>query len=121
LLGNLEDISLPDARTGRRFPLTLPVKIKKDGTSGRAKAAMTGDLSAAGVFITTSLPFRKGSKLNFQITLPKAVIGAANNVEVSCAGRVVRVDAPQRGKRRGVACVIDRYQFVPKRKTREAR
>jgi hypothetical protein len=110
---------LPDARTGRRFPLALPVKIK-DGKQ-RAKAATTGDLSAAGVFITTNLPFRKGTKLSFQITLPAPVIGSPNNVEVNCAGRVVRVDATKRGKRRGVACIIDCYEFVPKRKKREAR
>jgi hypothetical protein len=42
-------------------------------------------------------------------------------VEVKCTGRVIRVDTPSRGKRRGVACVIDRYQFVPQRKPREAK
>jgi hypothetical protein len=111
---------LPDARTGRRFALNLPVKIKQGTT--RAHNATTGNLSAAGVFISTNLPFRKGSKLSFQITLPAPVIGAPNNVEVSCDGRVVRVDTPARGKRRGVACVIDRYEFVPnKKKKREAR
>lgn len=109
---------MADARTGQRFTLSLPVKIKSAG-SGRAHAATTDNLSAAGVFISTNLPFRKGSKLTFQITLPAPVIGAANSVEVKCAGRVVRVDTPGKGKRRGVACVIDRYQFVPQRKSRE--
>lgn len=111
---------MPDARTGRRFPLTLPVKIKA-GKSSRSQSATTNNLSAAGVFITTNMPFKKGSKLNFQITLPAPVIGAKNDVEVKCTGRVVRVDTPPRGKRRGVACVIDRYQFVPQRKPREAK
>jgi hypothetical protein len=111
---------LPDARTGQRFALTLPVKIK-GGNSARAHQATTGNLSAAGVYISTKLPFRIGSKLNFQITLPADVIDSPSNVEVKCAGRVVRVDAPTRGERRGVACVIDRYEFLAKRKTREAR
>jgi PilZ domain len=108
---------LSDARTGRRFPLTLAVKIK-DGDSRRSHAANTGNLSAAGVYISTNLPFRKGSKLNFQITLPAPIIGSNNDVEVNCVGRVVRVDAKASGKRRGVACVIDRYEFVPQRKPR---
>jgi hypothetical protein len=111
---------LSDARTGRRFPLTLPVKIKA-GTSRRSQSAITDNLSAASVFITTDLPFRIGSKLNFEITLPAPIIGSKNDVEVKCAGRVVRVDTPTRGKRRGVACVIDRYEFVPQRKPREAK
>jgi hypothetical protein len=111
---------LPNARTGQRFALTLPVKIKQG--NARSQAATTDNLSAAGVLITTNLPFRKGSKLSFQITLPAPVIGSTNNVEVNCDGRVVRVDNAKRGKRRGVACVIDCYQFVPKRKKkREAR
>jgi PilZ domain len=111
---------LADARTGQRFTLSLPVKIKSAG-SERAHAATTDNLSAAGVFISTNLPFRKGSRLSFQITLPATVIGSPNNVEVKCSGRVVRVVAPGKGKRRGVACVIDRYQFVPQHKTREAK
>jgi hypothetical protein len=111
---------LSEARTGRRFPLTLAVKIK-DGTSRRKGSATTNDLSAAGVFITTNLPFRKGSTVSFQITLPATIIGSSNDVNVNCAGRVVRVDSPKSGKRRGVACVIDRYQFVPQRKPREAK
>ena len=111
---------MSDSRTGRRFPLTLPVKIK-GGNSSRSQSATTNNLSAAGVFITTNVPFRKGSKLNFQITLPALVIGAKSDVEVKCTGRVIRVDTPSSGKRRGVACVIDRYQFVPQRKPREAK
>jgi hypothetical protein len=109
---------LAEARTGRRFPLNLSVKIK--GGNSRSQAA-TSDLSAAGVFITTNLPFKKGSKLVFEITLPATIIGSPRDVEVKCAGRVIRVDAPARGKRRGVACVIDQYQFVPQRKPREAK
>jgi PilZ domain len=109
---------LSEARTGRRFPLSLPVKIK--GGNSRSRAA-TSNLSSAGVFITTNLPFKKGSKLSFEITLPAPIIGSSNDVEVKCAGRVVRVDAPARGKRRGVACVIDNYEFVPQRKPREAK
>ncbi len=97
--------------------MSLPVKIE-GGKSRRSHAATTDNMSAAGVFITTDLPFRKGSALKFQITLPAPVIGSPNNVQVNCAGRVVRVDGTAKGERRGVACVIDRYQFVPQRKTR---
>jgi PilZ domain len=110
---------LLDARTGQRFALSLPVKIK--GSSRRSQAATTDNLSAAGVYITTNLPLREGSKISFQITLPADVIGSPNSVDVNCAGRVVRVDARARNKRRGVACVIDRYEFVPRRNAREGR
>ncbi len=81
----MEEGFLPDARTGRRFPLTLPVKIK-GGNSRRSQAATTNNLSAASVFISTDLPFRKGSKLNFQITLPAPVIGS----KTRCGSQVHR-------------------------------
>ena len=103
---------MSDARTGRRFPLTLAVKIK-DGDSRRSHAANTGNLSAAGVYISTNLPFRKGSKLNFQITLPAPIIGSNNDVEVNCVGRVVRVDAKASGKRRVSAGKTELLQPAP--------
>ena len=112
---------MSESRTGQRFALSLPVKIEHAGSAGRSQKATTDNLSAAGVFITTDLPFRKGSKLNFKIVLPAPFIGAANNVEVKCTGRVVRVHARSKGKRRGVACVIDQYRFVPQPKPREAK
>jgi hypothetical protein len=37
-----------DARTGKRFPLELPIKIHKQDTAGES-SGVTGNLSAAGV------------------------------------------------------------------------
>ena len=111
---------MSEVRTGQRFPMALAVKIK-NGKSGRKGSATTDNLSAAGVFITTDLPFRKGTKVNFEITLPSSIVGSSNDVNMNCDGRVVRIDSPKNGKKRGVACVIDRYHFVPQRKSREAK
>ncbi|MGI9103150.1 MAG: PilZ domain-containing protein [Terriglobales bacterium] len=106
---------MSETRTGKRFDLSLPVKIKQTNSS-RTHQATTHNLSAAGVYITANLPFKSGTKVEFEITLPAPVIGAKNNVDVKCEGRVIRVDPEQRGKRRGVACIIDKYQFVPEGK-----
>lgn len=106
---------MADSRSGKRFSLQLPIRIQQ-ANSRRAHRAVTHDLSAAGVYITADLPFRMGARVNFEITLPAPVIGAARDVELKCAGRVVRVDAKRRGKDRGVACVIDQYRFVRERK-----
>jgi hypothetical protein len=40
--------TVSEARTGKRFPLELPIKIHKESASGDAKGT-TGNLSAAGV------------------------------------------------------------------------
>jgi hypothetical protein len=54
--------------------------------------------------------------VEFEITLPPDVTGGKENVVIQCRGRVVRTDEPSAGaaasESRGVACVIDSYEFV---------
>lgn len=101
-----------EARTGKRFPLHLPIKIHNESASADAKGT-TGNLSAAGVYIRADASLEIGSPVEFEITLPPDVTGGPENVVIQCKGRVVRTDpsgsAPE-GK--GVACVIDSYEFV---------
>ena len=102
-----------DARTGKRFPLELPIKIHKD--AGADSSGVTGNLSAAGVYIRADASLEVGSNVEFEIALPPEVTGAQENVIIQCRGRVVRTDEPGTGdatEARGVACVIDSYDFV---------
>ncbi len=102
-----------DARTGKRFPLELPIKIHKESESG-AHSGTTENLSAAGVYIKADAALEVGSNVEFEITLPPEVTGAKEPVVVQCRGRVVRTDESKEGSKdaRGVACVIDSYDFV---------
>jgi hypothetical protein len=104
-----------DARTGKRFPLQLPIKIHK-GDAASETSGMTGNLSAAGVYIRSDAALEVGSPVEFEITLPPEVTGGKEDVVIQCRGRVVRTDEPSagavRGENRGVACVIDSYEFV---------
>jgi len=103
-----------EARTGKRFPLELPIKIHKSEEAGQ-HAGVTGNLSAAGVYIRADATLEVGSAVEFEIALPPEVTGAKENVIVQCRGRVVRTDEPGTGDARdtrGVACVIDSYDFV---------
>ena len=103
-----------EARTGKRFPLELPIKIHKDegGTASDAKG-VTGNLSAAGVYIRADASMEIGSPVEFEITLPPEMTGGQENVTIQCKGRVVRADETgEGGEGRGVACVIDSYEFV---------
>jgi hypothetical protein len=104
--------TVSEARTGKRFPLELPIKIHKESASGDSKGT-TGNLSAAGVYIRADASLEVGSPVEFEITLPPEVTGGQDNVVIQCKGRVVRTDptgASADGK--GVACVIDSYEFV---------
>ena len=103
-----------ESRTGKRFPLELPIKIHKAEESGQ-HAGVTGNLSAAGVYIRADAALEVGSNVEFEISLPPEVTGAKEPVIVQCRGRVVRADEPVAGnpkQARGVACVIDSYDFV---------
>jgi hypothetical protein len=101
-----------EARTGKRFPLELPIKIHKTEEAGQ-HAGVTGNLSAAGVYIRADASLDVGSSVEFEIALPPEVTGAKEPVIVQCRGRVVRTDEPTSGgAARGVACVIDSYDFV---------
>ena len=64
-----------DARTGKRFPLELPIKIHKESESG-AHSGATGNLSAAGVYIKADAALEVGSNVEFEITLPPEVTGS---------------------------------------------
>jgi hypothetical protein len=104
-----------EARTGKRFPLELPIKFHKEAESSE-HSGITGNLSAAGVYIKADAALEVGSNVEFEIALPPEVTGAKENVVIQCRGRVVRTDeagspeGPADG--RGVACVIDSYDFV---------
>jgi hypothetical protein len=103
-----------EARTGKRFPLELPIKIHK-GESGGDSEGVTGNLSAAGVYIRADSSMEIGSPVEFEITLPPEMTGGPENVTIQCKGRVVRADETGTGgEGRGVACVIDSYEFVRK-------
>ena len=104
--------TVSEARTGKRFPLHLPIKIHNESTTADAKGT-TGNLSAAGVYIRADASLEIGSPVEFEITLPPDVTGAQENVVIQCKGRVVRSD-PTGGTPdgKGVACVIDSYEFV---------
>jgi hypothetical protein len=103
-----------DARTGKRFPLELPIRINKSESGGDYKGT-TGNLSAAGVYIRADESFEVGSPVEFEIVLPTEATGGKEEVVLQCRGRVVRTDELQGGKpgeTRGVACVIDSYDLV---------
>jgi hypothetical protein len=104
-----------DARTGKRFPLELPIKIHKQDSGGES-SGVTGNLSAAGVYIRADASLEVGTPVEFEIALPPEMTGAKENVVIQCRGRVVRTDEPASGGKaaeaRGVACVIDSYEFV---------
>lgn len=95
-----------EMQSAPRFPLHLPVELK---SSGEACVAETQNISANGVLFAMDRDVAVGSLVDFTILLPGEVVGARNNVQIDCHGRVVR-SFEDKG-RRGVGVVIDEYHF----------
>jgi hypothetical protein len=104
-------------RTGKRFPLALPITIR-NRKAARGEATTTHNVSAAGVYLKANSKLEIGSTVEFDITLPGQIVGTNKDVEIHCKGRVVRLEAPKpraRAPKAGIACVIDHYKFVRKK------
>ena len=106
---------MTEARTGKRFPLRLPVTVRKPKSSRKHRGS-TSDVSAGGAYFSADADFKVGSVIEFAITLPHQALGTRKDVELHCSGRVVRAEARTRKKqgRKGLACIIDQYKFVRK-------
>jgi PilZ domain len=89
-----------------RFPIKLPVAMKSGASESTAE---TENISANGVLFRMDVDVPVGSPVDFTISLPADVVGAAADVQVDCHGRVVR--SFDDGGRRGVGVVIDEYRF----------
>jgi len=99
--GQSEGGLVSEARTGKRFPLELPIKIQ-----GVDQGSVTGNMSAAGVYIRGNAALEIGSSVEFEIALPPELTGGNENVIVQCRSRAVRKDGSA-ANARGVAWVID--------------
>src|SRR5437868_14269665 len=102
-----------EARTGKRFPLELPIKIQ-----GVDQGNVTGNMSATGVYVRGNPALESGSNVEFEIALPPELTGANEKVIVQCRGGVLRKDAGTGGEAPGVACVIDTCDFGGQSKLR---
>jgi hypothetical protein len=97
----------PDMQSAMRFPIKLPVSVKSKSGESHTE---TQNISANGVLfqmVDSEMPV--GSMVDFTISLPADVVGAASDVRVDCRGRVVR--SFEDAGRRGVGVVIDEYRF----------
>jgi len=95
-----------NSRKGYSGVQGAPVAMRS-GASG--DSVETENISANGVLFRMDADVPVGSAVDFTISLPADVVGAAADVQVDCRGRVVR--SFDDGGRRGVGVVIDEYRF----------
>lgn len=91
-------------RTAVRFPMQLSVTLETE--AGPVEAETVNVSSVGLLFVSEVLP-PIGSRIVFQMAMPSAVSGGAEDVSVHCVGRVVRHE--QVGETQQAAAVIDEY------------
>jgi hypothetical protein len=93
-------------RASVRFPLRLEIVLR---TADREYPGITEDVSANGLlFAADELP-PVGTEIQFELTMPAAVMGGVNDVLLHCLGRIVRHQRV--ADKELAAAVIDEYSF----------
>ena len=96
-----------EVRCAVRFPLSLPVVL----SAGEADmAGLTRNVSASGVLFALDEDLPVGSDVRFTMRMPRAVLGAPQDVLVHCTGRVVRCSTSH--NEHLAAATIDDYRFA---------
>ncbi len=91
-------------RSAVRFPLHLEIVLR---TSEREYPGITEDVSANGLlFSAKELPV-VGTEVRFDLTMPAAIMGSAEDVLLHCVGRIVRHERVE--DKHFAAAVIDEY------------
>jgi hypothetical protein len=93
-------------RTAVRFPLHLDVNISWEKGEFHA---VTEDVSANGILFESPIGPPVGSRIEFTLAMPAAIMGSTDDVMLHCIGRIVRHQ--QTAGRSLVAAVIDEYSL----------
>jgi hypothetical protein len=96
-----------EVRCAVRFPLSLPVVLS---AGANEIAGLTRNISASGVLFALGEALPVGQDVNFSMRMPRAVLGATQDVLVHCKGRVVRCSSSH--NEHLAAATIDDYRFA---------
>jgi hypothetical protein len=91
-------------RTAVRFPLHLDIVVS---TAEREYHAVTEDVSANGVLFAADEVPEVGTRVEFRLKMPAAIMGGHEDVLLQCIGRIVR--HKRTNTKNMAAAVIDEY------------
>jgi hypothetical protein len=100
-----------ERRVARRFNMSLPLRIVSCEASKNELKTRTRDLSYQGLYFVAEKPMKKGSEIDFVITLPQEIT-RHSDVNIKCRGQIVRVNNEDDGYT-GIAAKIEHYEFIP--------
>ena len=92
-----------------RVQLPIPVEVFGDSISDIHRSAHLRDISAGGAFLYSQFQPTIGEVLRVNFTVP----GIGTDVQISCEGRVVRVEAATASELTGIAVSFERLNLGP--------
>jgi len=100
-----------ERRSGQRFiqAVTVVLRVLEDN---RTATGFTQDLSSRGALIWTDLLPAEGQLVDMSLQMP-AAITLADDMNICCRARVMRVERRAGEKKNAVAVQIERYDFSP--------
>ena len=113
-LGIFAEMNPPvsERRKHERLALRLPVWFSNADGSPSINC-FTENVSGGGFYCLSPTPFSAEEHKEVHLLLPtRGYSRSAENVDIRCNVRVVRVDALGAGRGFGVACQIERYTFL---------
>jgi hypothetical protein len=111
---NIEPVRI-ERRHRQRFALDLPVSIRRHGDAGEA-CGFTQNLSAGGVLFYTDFPLSPGDAIELTLVMPSEIT-LAEAMRVRCRATVMRVVPPAGGTARGIAALLQSYEYLPEPET----
>ena len=108
-----------ERRQSTRFDMEILLSIRTlEIPRSLARAGMTENISATGLFLASDLPFEIGAPLEISLCMPERVTGKPQ-CEWRCRGRVVRVQAQdEQHEKPGAAVVFQYYEVVARDRAR---
>jgi hypothetical protein len=101
-----------ERRGAQRFDFHLAVGIRRPGSEEDEGQGFTQDLSGRGVLFYTDFELTPNDVVELTLVMPSEIT-LTQSMRVRCRGKVVRVIAPAVGSRRGVAVLLEGYEFLP--------
>ena len=93
-----------EQRRARRFELTLPCELVRNGAQPISELGETQNVSSQGVLFLAEAQVAVGDVIEYLITLPTPP--DVGRVRIRCLGKVVRLPESR------IAATLERYEFV---------
>ncbi|MGC8793186.1 MAG: PilZ domain-containing protein [Bryobacteraceae bacterium] len=100
-----------EQRKHKRYPIRLPVRVLRHGSSPFFAHGETRNLSSRGVLFVCDQKVELGERIEYVISWPAAA-DYTEPMDLYCLGKVLRITSEPGGQSFAVAATVERYAFT---------